>query len=259
MTIEPFTVPPSRGWLARQARTDGQRIIAIGDIHGRWDLLEVLIKAIERHVTQEPAIPNHLVFLGDFIDRGPDSRRVVDFLRSAEQNSPRVHVLLGNHEQAMLHAVEGDANAQRLWLEHGAASTLRSFGTGLPLSDEDSYAFGARVATAAGADTIDWLRDRPLSFSLGGYFFCHAGVRPGRALGKQSVEDLLWIRDAFLHSDRRHGALIVHGHSIAEDVEIHHNRIGVDTGAYRTGKLSAVVLSDLGNWTISTHEAEAQA
>lgn len=260
VTIEPFTVPPSRGWLTRHARTDGQRIIAIGDIHGRWDLLEALIKAVEEQVTAGPAIPNHLVFLGDVIDRGPDSRRVVDFLRSAQINSPRVHVLLGNHEQALLHAIEGDAHAQRMWLEHGAASTLRSFGTGLPLADEDSYAFGARVAAAVGADTIDWLRDLPLSFSLGGYFFCHAGVRPGRALGKQSVEDLLWIRDAFLESEKRHGAVIVHGHSVSDEVEVRHNRIGVDTGAYRTGKLSAVILSDTGNWRISTHqETEARA
>lgn len=257
VTIEPFAVPPPRGWMRRRAGTDGQRLIAIGDIHGRWDLLEALIRAIEQHVTTGPAIPNQLVFLGDFIDRGPDSRRVLDFLRSAQQNSPRVHVLLGNHEQALLHSVEGDSHAQAMWLEHGAAATLRSYGTGLPAPEEDSYAFGARVAAALGANTIDWLRDLPLSFRLGGYFFCHAGVRPGRSLGKQSTEDLLWIREAFIESERAHGAVVVHGHSIAEDIEIRHNRIGIDTGAYRTGKLSAVLLCDTGNWVISTGDASA--
>ncbi|TGX53510.1 serine/threonine protein phosphatase [Sphingomonas gei] len=259
VTIEPFVVPPARGWMRRRASTDGQRVIAIGDIHGRWDLLETLIRAVEQHVTTGPAIPNQLVFLGDFIDRGPDSRRVVDFLRSAQKNSPRVHVLLGNHEQAMLHSVEGNSDAQGMWLEHGAAATLRSFGADLPHPGEDNYAFGARIAGALGAETIDWLRDLPLSFRLGGYFFCHAGVRPGRSLGKQSVEDLLWIREAFLDSERQHGAVIVHGHSVAEDIEIRPNRIGVDTGAYRTGKLSAVILSDSGNWAISTQDDAAPA
>lgn len=252
VTLEPFVMPPPRGWSRRRASTAGQRIIAIGDIHGRWDLLEALIRGIEQHVAADPTIPNQLVFLGDFIDRGPDSSRVLAFLRSAQRNSPRVHVLLGNHEQALLHCVEGDPHAQRMWLEHGAAATLRSFGTEQPAPGEDSYAFGARVASALGPDTIDWLRDLPLSFRLGSYFFCHAGVRPGRSLGKQDAEDLLWIRDVFLQSERMHGAVVVHGHSITDGIDIRHNRIGIDTGAYRTGRLSAVILSEHKTWTIST-------
>lgn len=254
VTVQPFELPRARGLLQRNASTDGQRLIAIGDIHGRWDLLAALIKTIEQHVGGGPKGNDQLLFLGDFIDRGPDSRRIIQFLRTAQSNSRRVHVLLGNHEQALLHAIEGDPDAQRLWLDHGAAATLASFDIALPQPGEGHRAFGTRVAASIGADTVDWLRDLPSSRRFGSYFFCHAGIRPGRALYRQSVDDLIWIRDAFIASERRHGAVIVHGHTIANDVEVRHNRIGVDTGAYRTGKLSAVILSDGGNWVLSTGE-----
>jgi serine/threonine protein phosphatase 1 len=257
VTVRPFDLPPPRGLWRRAAGTDGQRLIAIGDIHGRWDLLAALIKTIEAHVAAAPKRLDQLVFLGDFVDRGPDSQRIIRFLRTAQANAPRVHVLLGNHEQALLHAIEGDADAQRLWLDHGAEATLASYGIALPGPNEDRLAFATRVATAIGPDTIDWLRDLPSSLRFGGYFFCHAGIRPGRPLRHQTVDDLIWIRDAFIDSDRHHGAVIVHGHTITPEIDIRHNRIGVDTGAYRTGRLSAVILGDDGNWALSTAPDDA--
>ncbi|UYY57048.1 metallophosphoesterase family protein [Sphingomonas sp. S2-65] len=249
-----FEAPMIRGWRSRRARTAGQRLIAIGDVHGRWDLLDALLKAIEQHIATTPEVPSRLIILGDFIDRGPDSARVLRFLRSVTRQSERATVLLGNHEQALLHTIEGDTAAQRLWLAHGAAATLASFDTPPPQQHEFGPAFAVRAAQAIGPETIDWLRDLPLSLRIGDYFFCHAGVRPGRKLDRQSGEDLLWIREAFLADQRSYGAIVVHGHSIVGEAEIRHNRIAVDTGAYRTGLLSAVILDEPRNWVVSVRQ-----
>lgn len=255
VSVEPFELPSLGRWRRRPAGTAGQRLIAIGDVHGRWDLLAHLLKAIEAQIESSPALPSRLILLGDLVDRGPNSRRVAEFLRDVQRNSTRVAVLLGNHEQALLDSIEGNPHAQAMWLEHGGLETLASYGVAPPGEDEDCADFGARVARALGADTIDWLRDLPLSLHIGDYFFCHAGIRPGRALARQAGSDLLWIRDAFLDSDRRHPAIIVHGHSISEEVEIRHNRIGLDTGAYRTGILSAAILTDESTCIISARGA----
>lgn len=221
----------------------GERIYAIGDIHGRYDLLQVLIERIGEHSRALPPVRSlYIVLVGDLVDRGPQSAEVLAMLYDLQQRNSDVIVLLGNHEEAMLQALDGDVDALRRWLAVGGDATLASFG--IPPRDPDQdvrdYLIGARRVVPKAL--LNWLRHLPLSARSGDYYFVHAGVRPGVALDRQVRGDMLWIRDEFLHDDRDFGAVVVHGHSITVDVDIRHNRICIDTGAYRTGVLSAVYL-----------------
>jgi serine/threonine protein phosphatase 1 len=160
---------------------------------------------------------------------------------------------MGNHEAALLESLEGDERAQRIWLEHGGEATLESFGIAPPSCDESSDAFADRLKQSLSPATIRWLRKLPYSTQSGSYYFCHAGVRPGVKLEEQNPDDLLWIRQEFLDSEDHFGAVVVHGHSICgEAIEIKHNRISVDTGAYNSGILSAIGLQDSERWVLAT-------
>lgn len=239
--------------LAAQPRTaSGERIYAVGDVHGRFDLLLELLDQIEQDDRLREPRRKRLIFLGDLIDRGPHSQEVASLLSSAQRSAKRLVVLMGNHEAALLDSLSGDEHAQRMWLEHGGLATLQSFGIDAPEPDEDADVFAERLRRGLPAQMIKWLKKLPLSVRSGSYFFCHAGVRPGVKLAQQSPDDLLWIRKNFLDSKAQHGAIIVHGHSVAADVEILHNRINIDTGAYESGILSAVGLQDAEQWVIST-------
>jgi serine/threonine protein phosphatase 1 len=143
-----------------------------------------------------------------------------------------------------------------MWLQHGGAATLLGFGITPPGEEESGESFAYRLRKGVPSEIADWLSGLPLSAQSGSYFFCHAGIRPGIPLHKQKAHDLLWIRDDFLESNVNHGAVIVHGHSICGTaVEIRHNRINVDTGAYQTGILSAVALEGQQRWVISTQDS----
>lgn len=230
----------------------GERVYAIGDVHGRHDLLRVLMDKLEEHNSALPPVETmHIVFLGDLIDRGPHAADVMRFVYDMEQRFEQIIVLLGNHEEMLLRALSGEATTLRAWLRTGGHATLRSFGIE-PEPDEEPAQLIARANAAIPREWIEWLRQRPLTARSGDYFFCHAGIRPGRALHRQSRDDLLWIRDQFLEDDTGHGAVIVHGHSVANDVEIRANRIGIDTGAYRTGVLTALYLDGAEREIIST-------
>lgn len=218
------------------------RVFAIGDVHGRWDLLAVLIRAIEEKAADLPLMPTKFVILGDFIDRGPDSAKIMDLLMRACRSHDSFVVLKGNHEASLIAAAQGDGDAQRLWLKHGGLATLDSFGIAPPQPGEDRFQFAERLQTGIGVEALEWLMELPTFLSEPPFFFCHAGVRPGRSLHRQVEEDMLWIRSAFMESTRDHGAIIVHGHSVVDDVEVCSNRISLDTGAYYTGVLSAVML-----------------
>lgn len=225
-------------------KTDsGERIYAIGDIHGRYDLLRLLLDRIGEHAQALPPVQSlHLVFLGDLVDRGPDSAKVVEFLHELEQSTDQIIVLLGNHEEAMLQALDGDVGVLQRWLSVGGAQTLQSYGLRLPDADDDMRRYLRYLQSALPSDQIRWLRRLPLTAQSGDYFFCHAGIRPGVALGRQSREDLLWIRDDFIDDMADHGAVIVHGHTIEREVTMRANRIGIDTGAYCHGLLTALYL-----------------
>lgn len=221
----------------------GERIYAVGDVHGRYDLLQQLIERIGvHHNALPPAKALHMLFLGDLIDRGPQSAQVLRFLSDLQRRTRSVIVLQGNHEEIFLQAVDGDLNVLDAWLRFGGAATLRSFGLEPPREGQDLRQFLRELRAAIPVSLVEWLRRLPLMARSGDYFFCHAGIRPGVPLRRQKREDLLWIREGFLEDTRNHGAVIVHGHSIEPDVQLRENRIGIDSGAYRTGILTALYL-----------------
>jgi len=231
----------------------GRRVYAIGDIHGCTDLLSDLLHKIEQDNAGRSPARTQLVFLGDLIDRGPDSARLLRAMHG-HVSAKNCHVIRGNHEATLSDALAGDHDAMDLWLQHGGTATLHSFGVPDSLIDPDDSGRMIAIAREAIALPIrQWLARLPLSVRMGDYFFVHAGIRPGTPLRRQCPADLLWIRQPFLASDADHGAVIVHGHSIHEDgVEFCKNRIGVDTGAYRTGRLSALALEGVRRWVINT-------
>lgn len=231
----------------------GERVYAIGDIHGRLDLLTLLLARVEAHSRALPEPETlYIVLLGDLVDRGPQSAEVVAHVQALQQGSDAFVVLKGNHEQLMYRALDGESGVMQVWLRTGGAETLRSYGVDRPEPGYDEAEFAAKAARMVPRPTLRWMRALPLTARSGDYFFCHAGVRPGVPLRRQSPDDLLWIRSEFLHDPSPHGAVIVHGHSVSEEVEILSNRIGVDTGAYRTGVLSALYLEGARREVIST-------
>ncbi|HKX11142.1 MAG TPA: metallophosphoesterase family protein [Stellaceae bacterium] len=222
----------------------GQRIYAVGDIHGRADLLSSLRKRIDDDARAAPELDKRVVFLGDYVDRGPSSRDVLEMLMAPAGSGPLTTCLLGNHEAMLLQFLD-DVGIGPEWMAYGGRETLLSYGASAPggalteaalrRAQED---FRARFPVSH----REFLSSLPRQFTCGDYFFAHAGVRPGVALERQSETDLIWIRDEFLQSDVAHGKIIVHGHSYKHTPEIRPNRIGIDTGAYATGQLTCLVL-----------------
>jgi len=225
-----------------QRLPDGLRIYAIGDVHGRADLLDRVLSRIDAHIVANPvAQPLHLL-VGDYIDRGPASREVLDLLIDCMQGREMV-LLRGNHD-VFLKEFLANPELLRDWSRLGGLETLMSYGLKPPLTSDTKTQ--KELATALNAVLPASHRhffDRLLpSFSCGGYYFAHAGVRPGIALADQRDEDLLWIRDEFLLCEEDFGKIVVHGHSPVRDIDIRPNRINIDTGAYATGRLSCLVL-----------------
>ncbi|GLJ00290.1 metallophosphoesterase [Sphingobium sp. BS19] len=232
---------------------EGERIYAIGDIHGRLDLMKDILARIERHAaTLPPARSVHIVVLGDMIDRGPDSAAVLRYLHGVQQTTGRLIVLHGNHEELMLRALAGEPGMLRAWMRIGGSATIRSYGVEPPHRDDDQRAAVNDLLKVIPSNIIEWIRHLPLTARSGDYLFCHAGIRPGVALKRQKRADLVWIRDEFLEDPLDHGVMVVHGHSVSTDVEMRGNRIGIDTGAYRTGILTALYLEGEDRQIIST-------
>ncbi len=224
---------------------DGMRIYAIGDIHGRDDLLENLLREIEDHAASNGSLQNVIVYLGDYVDRGLQSRQVLDRLISGPPENFEALYLKGNHEEALLQFLN-DAQFGKTWKYYGGLETLHSYEvTDLTLSDDLNVFERARERFEAvlPASHQKFLENLSFSATFGDYFFAHAGVRPGIGLDRQSEQDLLWIRDEFLNSRSSFGKIVVHGHTPREAVEFRSNRIGIDTGAYMTNVLTALVLS----------------
>ncbi|WP_263595887.1 metallophosphoesterase family protein [Marinihelvus fidelis] len=214
----------------------------IGDIHGRADLLEDLHGAILGDVEGFDG-ERHVLYLGDYIDRGTQSREVIDMLLDDPLPGFERIFLRGNHEQAMLDFMQHPENVAG-WLGFGGRETLASYGVNVslfPLMKELPEL--ARSLAAHLPDTHLAFLDSGLDSWRGGdYFFAHAGIRPGVPLDEQHTEDLLWIRDEFLQSPANHGVVVVHGHTITTEPEMLPNRIGIDTGAFHSGVLTALVL-----------------
>jgi serine/threonine protein phosphatase 1 len=235
---------PFRRLFARPAMPSlpgGTRVYAVGDIHGCASLLDQLMTRIVADAASAEGLC-HLVFLGDYVDRGVDSKGVIARLLAPPSGFVCTY-LRGNHDQIVLDFFQ-DPSVFRIWREFGARETLMSYGVVPPRFDDDDAYAEARDALrqAMPGDHVAFLSDLESSLALGGYFFTHAGVRPGIPLDKQSPHDLMWIREDFLGSRSDFGAVVVHGHTPTLQPQRAANRIGVDTGAYATGRLTAVVL-----------------
>ena len=201
------------------------------------------MEQIRADMRRHPVERAFLVFLGDLIDRGPTSAQVVEQLRTADWNWITPVFLLGNHEEAMLAAVDGDLDALRAWTGFGGAETAQSYGVSpVLLLKNDWPGFLNALRAAIPREDIAFLRGFYDQFALGDYLFVHAGIRPGVALDRQNPADMRWIREEFLQSPVDFGKVVVHGHTISEAPELRPNRIGIDTGAYRTGRLTALRL-----------------
>jgi serine/threonine protein phosphatase 1 len=234
---------------------EGMRLYAVGDVHGRLDLLDEMLGAIAADAEGD-CRRNAIVFLGDYVDRGPDSKGVVDRLVALDWPGWEIVFLRGNHDQAVVDFL-ADAEFYRAWRGVGAPETLLSYGVMPPRFDKAEAFEAVRVAFAdalppAHRNFFDNLAYR---YEAGDYYFAHAGVRPGLPLDRQVPEDLLWIREDFLLSNIRLEKIVVHGHTPQERAERRGYRIGVDTGAYATGVLSAAVLDGADVRFLSVHMA----
>lgn len=231
----------------------GDRVYAIGDIHGRFDLYQDLLGKIEADNATRGKASTSIILLGDLIDRGADSAKVVDHARCWDRSFAQMWVLLGNHEASLLAVLKGETDWIDSWLGYGGRETLISYGVSSDLlargdTDEISTAAVLHVPDSH----HDWLKDCPTVLQRGDYIFAHAGIRPGVSLPDQKVKDLLWIRSEFLDSEQDHGAIIVHGHSISPQPENLPNRIGIDTGAYFSNTLTALGLEGSARWFIQS-------
>jgi len=224
---------------------DGQRVYAIGDIHGRLDLLEKLHHSILEDAQEALAsgLTVTLVYLGDYIDRGPQSKGVVDCMVGDWPSYINPVFLRGNHEATLLNFLE-DPNVLNAWRNFGGVEALHSYGVDVSvLREAGGFETIQRDFKALlPLDHLRFYQNLQTTAIIGGYFFVHAGIRPGVSLDEQKEEDLLWIREEFLESNRFHGKVIVHGHSPSEQPEIWSNRINIDTGAYLTNRLTCLVL-----------------
>lgn len=237
-----FAKPEPRPVRRRAQVPEGLRVYAIGDIHGQTALLDSLHGMIEEDAVTRPAAEIVVVYLGDYVDRGPDSKGVLDRLAVTPSGIRRV-LLKGNHE-VMMQRFLADPVATAAWRDLGGLETLLSYRVDPRRAmsraqwGEAAREFAQRVPP----EHVALLESMPFSVTLGDYFFCHAGVKPGVPLERQSERDLMWIRDEFLGSDCDFGKVIVHGHTPAPAVEFRPNRINIDTGAYATGRLTCLVL-----------------
>ena len=242
MPIGPLKRLLRRDEAAMRRVPDGMRVYAVGDVHGRLDLFDRLLARIEADRKRWPGAAE-VVLLGDYVDRGPDSAAMLERLAGGMPDWADWTLLKGNHEQAMLDSFDGDARALRAWLEYGGRETLRSYGTSVRVAlGDDMAAIVAELRTRVPAAHVELLRRLELTRRIGDYLFVHAGIRPGVALEAQEARDLLWIRSEFLDCKDDHGCVVVHGHSITREVTERTNRIGIDTGAYASGRLTALVL-----------------
>jgi len=235
---------------------DGMRVYAIGDIHGRLDLLDRLLANIAADDrTRGNGVETLYIFLGDLIDRGPDSSGVVERLLAFSRSGAKVRFLMGNHEQVFLRALEGDQRALRFLARIGGRETLKSYGvTEEDYVELDFDELAAHAASKVPPEHLAFLAGFENMIRVGDYLFVHAGLRPGVELEAQSDNDLCWIRDEFLSHRDSFGPMVVHGHSITPDIDLRPNRIGIDTGAYRSGILTALAIENGERWTIDTRE-----
>ncbi|RYE03311.1 MAG: serine/threonine protein phosphatase [Sphingomonadales bacterium] len=245
---------PSRGAAAPPSAGSvlpGQRIYAIGDIHGRLDLLDDLLKAIDADDATRPEAETMLLFLGDLIDRGPQSAQVVERLLDLKRARPTTRLLLGNHEEVFLTVLAGDIEALKFFCRIGGRETILSYGFSEAEYHQLDYSeLLAQLLPRVPAAHRTFLESFEDLIVMGDYAFVHAGVRPSEGLDRQKASDLRWIRREFLEHRGGFEKVIVHGHTISDEVEILPHRIGLDTGAYASGLLSAMGFEGSERWLV---------
>lgn len=232
----------------------GRRAYAIGDVHGCLDLLDRLLARIEREIAEETKLKASIVFLGDLVDRGPSSSQVIERLRTYAHPRASTHFVMGNHEEVMLRVIGGDKDLLTNWLRFGGRETLESYGIDAkPLKRLESEELAETLRRGIPESHRKFIAGFADSISFGDYVFVHAGVRPGVGLSEQTQYDLRWIREPFLSDSTDHGFVVVHGHTITNEVDVVPNRIGIDTGAYSSGVLSALAIERSRRWLIQTN------
>lgn len=231
----------------------GERVYAIGDIHGRDDLFADLLDRIAADNNARGPARTTLIMLGDLIDRGPDSASVIERAMRLGVPFDDVRLLIGNHEECFLAALTGELKRVRYFIRIGGDATIKSY-----WRDDVAYASASfdevaeRLPGLVPQSHVDFLGRGDDLIRKGDYVFVHAGVRPGIALDRQRTSDLRWIREEFLDAEDDFGATIVYGHTISEAVDETPHRIGIDTGAYMTGRLTALGLEDTDRWFLDT-------
>lgn len=223
----PATLPP------------GQRVYAVGDVHGCLERLVALHELIAEDLAARPVAEATLIHLGDYVDRGPESAQVIEWLIAGPPvPASRVVNLMGNHEHLMLNALaSGEAEAAEVWLANGGADSLMSWGVQRSLAQRE---WAGRIPR----EHLLFLRDLATHVQIGPYLFVHAGIRPGVPLEQQTRHDMLWMREPFLSSKQDHGVVVVHGHTPRQEPTVRPNRIGIDTGAVMGGVLTCLVLEN---------------
>lgn len=252
-TIRQIFRPASKASRHLPAVPHGQRVYAIGDIHGRLDLLDALVGAIEDDDRSRSAAQTTIVLLGDLIDRGPDSAGVIALARELQARRD-VRIIAGNHEEMFLQSLD-DPEILRHFLRFGGRETVLSYPVDPKVYNDlmldEAQAMMRETIPAA---DVAFLRGLDDWVEIGDYLFVHAGIRPGVPVAQQSIRDLRWIREPFLSHAGKHEFCVVHGHTITNEPELRDNRIGIDTGAYMSGRLTALGLEGTERWFIEASD-----
>ena len=243
--------------LTPAATPPGTRIYAVGDIHGRLDLFREIIRSIEADDAKRAPARTSIVLLGDLIDRGPDSAGVVALAREwAEQRA--IKLIMGNHEEMFLDSFTKQG-VLRSFMRYGGQVTMLSYGISQrALAEADSEELQRLMAEAVPQEDRDFLAGFEKMVRYGDYVFVHAGIRPDMPLERQTGQDCRWIREPFLSHAGDHGSVIVHGHTVTDAPELLPNRIGIDTGAFMSGKLTAIGLESTDRWLIQACEQDGE-
>lgn len=238
---------------------EGRRVYAVGDIHGRLDLFEALLKVIDADDAAHGKAETTLILLGDLVDRGPDSAGVVHLAHKLQSERGDVRILGGNHEEMFLASFE-DKDVLRPFLRHGGKQTLLSFGIDpIALRRADIAETQVLMQSAISQEDRDFMAGFEEAIVIGDYLFVHAGILPGAPLAEQKGEHLRWIREPFLSHAQQHEHVVVHGHTITQDAQDRGNRIGIDTGAFESGRLTALVLEGTSRRFLQTRQDESGA
>jgi serine/threonine protein phosphatase 1 len=250
------------GMHFREARAPaGMRLYAIGDVHGRFDLLTAMHAHIAAEIERDGVADWRVVHLGDYVDRGPDSKGVIDLLIAARQRDRRNILLAGNHDIGFLDFLDRP-DPDGLFMRYGGVQTAQSYGVDLSGIGRGVVTWATNALRSGHADLlravpqghVDFLRSLGLSATFGDFFFCHAGIRPGIALEKQDAHDLIWIREVFHTHSGLYPKVIVHGHTPHVLPEVLPNRVNVDTLAYESGRLTALVVDGAAKTILSVME-----